>query len=299
VELVVAVAVPELPQISVTVGPLLADGNRLSLTLSLWKLDSTPDQSKTFNARRLQMLYLPSLPAGQYQLQVQWRIMTPGRHDNGSIYVCMGYKTADLPFKVLSSGKQLQEQVEAPSLAFDALRPASIPDDARADVESYQAPWLTTARRFSDIGDAQEGLSIGTCEPFKFLRGDPSQWQKRSALPDLTPSTSAHSTYAMLIAPSMSIGEWASVEEIRWRDDVVTIHCSYWTDEDIRTRNVRYHPMLLVQLVPPGYRAATPEVTPPGHYNVRVVWHKLVAPKSGGWYREDSDDFEKVAFDVE
>lgn len=297
-EVVVAVAVPDLPNASVTIGPVVLDGKVLRLSVQQWQADEAIARSKTTNARELRLLYLPPLLTDKYTLQVQWHVMSPVRFDEGSDYSQTEEKTALLPFRVRPSNERAaDEQVAAASLPFETLRlvepipkvPASLKD---------QVPWLLMARRFVNLGGMTEGIAAGSCDPFKFLRGDPAKPQAASALPMLSPTASARSTHIRIIGPPLNPGEWASLDGIHWNRNHVTLDCALWTDSPIRDRNASVQPMLLVDLIPPPYRATLLPTTPPGRYEVEVRWHRLFAQQPKGWYVEQATQVEYAEFEV-
>jgi hypothetical protein len=56
--------------------------------------------------------------------------------------------------------------------------------------------------------------------------------------------------------------------------------------------------VLFVLLIPPSHRAALLPTTPPGHYEVEVCSHRLVASQPGGWYAEQPPRTESAEFEV-
>jgi hypothetical protein len=56
--------------------------------------------------------------------------------------------------------------------------------------------------------------------------------------------------------------------------------------------------MLLVALIPPGRRASLLPVTPPGRYEVKVRWHRLVAARPGEWYVGQGQQSEWASVEV-
>ena len=292
-ELVIAVVIPDLPQCSAAIGPVLCDKQTLTVTIDIWRSSEIVDRSKSFNARRAEMLYLPPLAAGNYRLQVQWREMTPA--DHGSGYVWSRFKVGEMPFDVKRE-PGVEEKSVAAMLPSDALRPMPMP--GRADDARTQTPWPVTARRFVELGDAKEGVTVGSGNPFDFLRGDPAERQTAKAMPKLGPAKSDQSLYAMIVGPRMNSGEWASVESIQWLDRTATIDCVLWKDRGERTRNVLTYPLMIVQLIPPRAEPGLAPVTPAGRYQVNVVWHERLARESGEWYSEESQRRQEVSFEV-
>jgi hypothetical protein len=297
-EVVVAVAVPNLPNASVTIGPIVLDGKVLRLSVQEWQSDETIARSKTTNARELRLLYLPPLAAGKYTLQVQWQVLSPARLNQSSDYFQTDERVAQLPFQVQTAGRRAgDEQAGWPSLPIEALQSVkSIPKAPESP--PVQVPWLITARRFSSLGDLREAVAVGSCEPFKFLRGHPAQPQPASALPIVLQPAPNKTTYVRIIAPPLNLGEWASVDGIHWNGNHATINCALWTDGGARDRHLGVHPLLLVPLIPPSCRAGLVPITPPGQYNVVVCWHQLVVSRPGDWYVEEPGQSDSMKFEV-
>jgi hypothetical protein len=295
---VIVIAVPDLQNTAVTVGSVVLESNVVRLSVDQWQPDETIARSKTTNARELRLLYLPPLPAGKYTLQVHWHVMSPVRFDEGSDYSRTEEKTAELPFRVRpSSERAADEQVAAASLPLAAMRSVE-PIPKVPGSSKDQVPWLLTARRFINPGGMTEGIAAGSCDPFKFLRGDPAQPQAASALPKLSPPASARSTYVRIIGPPLNPGEWASLDGVQWNGNHVIINCALWTLPAERHANGGNRPMLLVELIPPSRRAGLVPITPPGKYDVEVRWDRLVAPRPGEWYVDQSAPSQSTEIEV-
>jgi hypothetical protein len=293
-EIAVVVAIPSLPNASVTMGPLVREGGVLSLAINVWRSDPAIESTKTINARQVRVFYLPPLPEGKYQFQVQWCEMMPAAHEQGSDYSWTNYKVGQFPFEVEPANRRrFHEPPDAPSMTFDALRPAPMP---KAETK-IQPPWLMTARHFRLAEDAKDELTVGACQPFDSLRGNPLDFQE-GALPQFQIAERNKSLYAMQVCAPMNFGEWASVESVHWDAKVATINVDLWTDIAGRDKNVRTSPVLMVHLISPESRAALEPITPPGHYTVEVVTHRLQADQPGGWYVQVEEHRRQVQVDV-
>lgn len=295
---VLAMAVPDLPNTSVTIGSIVLDDKVLPLSVDEWQPDETTARSKTTNARELHLLYLPPLAAGEYRLRVAWHIRSPARPDEGSDYFQTEEKTAELPFRVRpSSGRAADEPAAAASLPVAALRSVE-PIPKLSGSSNDQVPWLLTARRFVNAGGVTEGIAAGSCEPFNFLRGDPAQLLPASALPRILPPTSGTTTYARIIGPLLGPGEWASLDSVQWNGNHVIIHCAIWALAGDQRASGGNRPMMLVELIPPSRRAALLPITPPGKYEVEVRWQRWAAPRPGEWYVEQAAPSRSTEFEV-
>ena len=92
---------------------------------------------------------------------------------------------------------------------------------------------------------------------------------------------SARSTYIRIIGPALNPGESASLDGIHWNRNHVTLDCALCTDSAFRDRNASVHPMLLVDLIPPSYRATLLPTMPPGRYQVEVIGSSRRRQKTG------------------
>lgn len=298
-EVIVAVAVPDLPNTAVTIGPVLLDGSVLRIVAEQWQSAKGIARSKTTNAHELHLLYLPPMQAGAYRVWVDWRVMSPARPGEGSDYLLADTRVAELPFQIRPAGPHSSDRDPgAASLPVTALRPMEPLRSGPPAVSRMQVPWLVTARRILPNDDVKEGIAVGSCEPFEFLRGDPSRPVTGAALPGLRPPTSDKAIYARIVGPALGHDEWASVDNVTWTGTRVTIDCSLWRQAADGHSNGGERPMLRVELVPPTRRASLLPVTPPGKYNVEVRWHHLTAQRPGEWYMGQVQRSESASVEV-
>ena len=272
-------------------------GDRLVLNLKWWKPNEANNRGKSVIGQRVQMIYLPSLPAGVYRLQVQWQTMTEDDLAKGSGWTLTDSKVGEMPFEIYAKDPAPSKSV-LPVMFFDALKATAIPE---ADAKSQeQTPWQMTARRFKPVLEAP-ALQVGTFVPDTFFRGDPSLVLEPSALPKLDPPKSGQSTYAVILAPKLNYSvEWASIHSVEWKGLNATVNCFLWAVSGRHTTtSLPTNPLLVVRLNPPTYIPAGAP-TPPGHYTVTVVYRRLIAPWEGGWYATSDQTIEtkSSAFDV-
>jgi hypothetical protein len=125
------------------------------------------------------------------------------------------------------------------------------------------------------------GLFVGALDFPAWLQTNPTTL---SDLPPLKMPEPTSAMHAVILGPSLNMGEAMTMREVEWKGKEAIVRVELWQDDGPRLKNIPFWPLLVVPLQPPTKEEAGRVRLAPGEYTVRVEWAFLRAPSIGGLY---------------